>query len=368
MLNESANSKALNEEHGATRSPLHVVVLGTGNIGKQFLNVFEQNRHELLQQKAKLVAVANSRYFQYHLEGFDEFDAAKSKFQRHDNSSGQIYQQLERLIGLNVVVIDLTASESVADQYLRFAQNGWHIISANKTAAANHDYAAVIDAALNKKHLKWLKNTTVGAALPVQAAIKKIIESGDEIHQVSGVFSGSISWLLAHFNGEQGFMDWVKQAHKNALTEPDPRADLSGLDVHRKALILARECGFNPQQIDFNPVLPPHWLSGSLENFWQQADNINQHMRTLWRNADKNKQQLQYIATVNEHKITIALKALPQQHVAVNLKPSDNIFIIESNHYNTNPMVILGPGAGKAVTAAGVMSDLNELLQHQLIL
>lgn len=368
MPNEPANSQSLGFKQEESKPVLHMVILGTGNIGKQFLQIVAQSGQALCPEKINLVAVANSRYFQFGLEGIDLDEIQQAVHLHHDNSRGQVYTKLEQLIGLDVVVVDLTASESVADQYLCFAQNGWHIISANKTAAANHDYAAVIEAALNKKHLKWLKNTTVGAALPIQNALQKITESGDQICQVSGVFSGSISWLLAQYDGDKGFLDWVRQAQVKALTEPDPRADLSGLDVHRKALILARECGFDPQEVNFKPVLPAHWLKGTLSDFWQQQTAIDQYMHKQLLQAQQSQQKLQYLATVNDKQINIELKAIAQHHAAAQLQAGDNIFIVESDHYSTNPLVIKGPGAGKEVTAAGVMSDLAELLQHQGIL
>ncbi len=363
MLN---NTKKQPEEAATIDSKsIPVIVLGTGNIGKQFLTIlkaFDAPSHQL--SPYHLVAVDNSRHYQLKQVGLaiDSIRLNEANEHNHSNADGELFIALENLIDDEAVVIDLTASERVAEQYLRFAHNGWHIISANKIAAANHDWATSIESALKIKQGKWLKNTTVGAALPIQGAIKTIKKSGDHLHSVSGIFSGSISWLLSQYDGQTGFIEWVKLAHKNALTEPDPRIDLSGLDVYRKALILARECGFQPKDITFEPVLPHHLINGSLDDFWRQEKAINAYIEKRWQKAHNKQQKLRYLAEINADAINIKLKAVTNDHAAANLKAGDNIFIVESEYYSNNPLVIQGPGAGKEVTAAGVLSDLVEII------
>ncbi len=339
-----------------------IVVLGYGNIGRQFLKILNSKKTEIEQQvkqSLSVVAVANSRFYQ-----FDEQCLLAQHIELNEkNNDGQLLQKLQRYAGKPLVVIDLTASEQVAGHYLEFAQNGWHLISANKIAAADHAWAKQIESTLLKSQMTWLKNTTVGAALPVQNAIVRIHESGDQIKQVSGVFSGTLSWLFGHYNGQKPFMDWVKQAHEKGYSEPDQRDDLSGEDVYRKALILARECGFEPEEINFKPVLPQEYLTGSLDDFWQQQDGINAHIQDLWEQAQSNQQNLCYLAMVNAESIDVELVAIEQQHAAAGLKPGDNVFVIESAWYADNPLVIQGPGAGKEVTAAGVLNDLIAVLK-----
>jgi aspartokinase/homoserine dehydrogenase 2 len=341
-----------------------IVVLGYGNIGQQFLKILKDKKAEIEQQvhqSLSVVAVANSRYFQ-----FDERCLLAQQINLNEpNHQGQLLEKLQVYAGKPLVVIDVTASDHVASQYHEFAENGWHLIVANKIAAANDDWASQIEATLQKRQKLWLKNTTVGAALPVQDAINRIKESGDQIRQVSGVFSGSLSWLFGQYDGETGFMEWVKKAHQGALTEPDPRDDLSGQDVYRKALILARECGFKPRKINFKPVLPGHLLEGEIDSFWQNQTSINQHIQSLWELATEKQQQLRYIASVNADEINVDLVAVDADHAAVSLKPGDNIFIIESDWYADNQLIIQGPGAGKEVTAAGVLNDLIAVLNSQ---
>lgn len=339
-----------------------IVVIGYGNIGQQFLKILNSKKAEIEQQvkqSLSVVAVANSRFYQ-----FDEQCLLAQHIElKEKNNNGQLLQKLQRYAGKPLVVIDLTASEQVAGHYLEFAQNGWHLISANKIAAADHAWAKQIENTLEKRQKTWLKNTTVGAALPIQNALGRIRESGDQIKQVSGVFSGTLSWLFGQYDGQIPFMDWVKQAHEKGYSEPDPRDDLSGEDVYRKALILARECGFEPEEINFKPVLPQEYLTGSLDDFWQQQGAINVFVQDLWEQAQSNQQSLCYLATVNAKNIDVELVAIDQQHAAAGLKPGDNVFVIESAWYADNPLVIQGPGAGKEVTAAGVLNDLIAVLR-----
>ncbi len=339
-----------------------IVVLGFGNIGRQFLNILKANKAHIEQQvnqALSVVVVANSRHFHYSeqclLDQEIHLDQA--------NDQEQLDLELKKYQGKPAVIIDLTASELVAKQYLTFAQNNWHIISANKVAAADRPWARQINQVLNGNHRLWQKNTTVGAALPVQSSIKNILASGDQINSVSGVFSGSLSWLFGQYDGKKPFMDWVKQAHELAYTEPDPREDLSGQDVYRKALILAQELGFSPQKVVFEPVIPEAYLDGDVEQFWQQQDNINRYMQGLWQQAQQKNQSLCYLARVSADELQVQLKFIDADHAAAQLKPSDNIFIIESVWYAANPLVIQGPGAGREVTAAGVLTDLIEVLE-----
>lgn len=361
MLNNASpkSSEAIDNDLDS----LPIIVLGTGNIGNQFLKILQKHKFSSQKRNFHLLAVANSRYYQLDKNALkiNNINLQEANTNNDINNNGELYAALELLNLKEAVVIDLTASEEVAEQYLRFANNGWHIISANKIAAANVEWATSIESAVRRKQVKWLKNTTVGAALPIQDAIKTILKSGDVLHNVTGVFSGSISWLLSHYDGKTPFTGWVKQAKENALTEPDPREDLSGLDVYRKALILARECGFEPSVIKFNPVIPQYLLYGSIEEFWQQENAIDSYIREQWDKAEKNQQKLRYLAEVNANEINIALKAIDSNHPAANLKAGDNIFIVKSDWYNSNPLVIQGPGAGKEVTAAGVFSDLVKI-------
>jgi len=371
MLNsiEINQPKSTGVEQGITgQNYVAVVVLGYGNIGKQFVEILQRN-YKLINEQAKesfkLVAVANSRFYQYNPMGILDVNIESNiqSLSNQCNKQEQVFDELVNLVKQKTVVVDLTASEGISQKYLRFAENGWHIISANKLAAADAKFAESIEHCLKSQNRKWLKNTTVGAALPVQASIKNIRASGDQVRKITGVFSGSLSWLLGQYDGKVEFMQWVKQAHENAYTEPDPREDLSGQDVYRKALILARESGLEPKHVVFEPVIPAEYLAGTVDDFWNNQEVINSYMKCLWVEAEKKGQKLCYLASVSADELRVELVAVDKKHTAAGLKPGDNIFIIESNWYNENPLVIQGPGAGREVTAAGVLTDLIEVLQ-----
>ncbi|TDR19546.1 bifunctional aspartate kinase/homoserine dehydrogenase II [Marinicella litoralis] len=339
-----------------------IVILGYGNIGQQLVKILKANKtktEKAIKQSLLVVAVANSQSFQFNQRGLLDQTIELNQ----SNKNGAVLQAIQSYAGQPLIIIDLTASEWVAKQYLGFAQNGWHLISANKVAAANPSYAQSIEHVLKKNQRQWLKNTTAGAALPIQKSIKRLKQSGDQIRSVTGVFSGSLSWLFGQYDGQTDFMHWVKQAQENGFTEPDPRADLSGQDVYRKAIILAQELGFEPTKINFKPVLSKELLSGSIDDFWQNEVTINSYIKTMWHKASLQGQQLRYLASVSADELKVELVAVELGHPAAGLKPGDNIFIIESDWYRDNPLVIQGPGAGREVTAAGVLNDLIEVLR-----
>ncbi len=365
LLADDQAEQLLNDLHDTFFAPaaaLPVVLLGHGNIGQQFIEILRANKTAIeasCGQPLSLVAVANSRFYQFSRQCLLGQEITLNQ----PNQQGELLQQLQMYAGQPTIIIDVTASAWVSAQYLDFAKQGWHIISANKIAAADSAYADKVEQILLENRRRWLKNTTVGAALPIQQAIKKVQQGGDRIRSVTGVFSGSLSWLFGHYDGQVEFMEWVKQAHQAAYTEPDPRADLSGQDVYRKALILARELGVEPKQIHFKPVLPAEYLQGTIDDFWQNQSAINSYIKNLWLSARQQLQRLRYLATVSATQLRVELVAVDQDHAAAGLKPGDNIFIIESDWYNDNPLVIQGPGAGREVTAAGVLTDLIEVLQ-----
>ena len=365
LLSDEQGVKLLRDLHQTffiLEPSIPIVVLGYGNIGKQFLRILKINKEKIeenVNKSLSVVAVANSRYFQFNESCLLDQNITLDQ----PNHQGELVKVLQKYAGKPAIIIDLTASEWVAKQCLGFAENGWHLISANKIAAANKSWAESIEYKLQQNDCQWRKNTTVGAALPIQQAIRQIKASGDQVKQVAGVFSGSLSWLFGQYDGDVEFMQWVKQAHENAYTEPDPREDLSGQDVYRKALILAKELDFMPEQVKFKPAIPEEYLAGTVKDFWNNHKGINHYIKSLWAKAESKNQQLCYLATVSADELCVELVAIDDTHSAAALKPGDNIFIIESNWYSDNPLVIQGPGAGREVTAAGVLTDLIEVLK-----
>ncbi len=344
---------------------LPIVVLGFGNIGKQFIDILKRKKNIIessIDRALSIKAIANSRFYNYSKSCLTLEDdvCLDNKF---DNSNNQLLEKLNQYKDKELIIIDLTASEKVASQYLNFAQNQWHIISANKIAPANAEYAKSIEAEIAKNNRQWLTNTTVGAGLPIQSILQKINESGDQVEEISGIFSGSLSWLFSQYDGTKPFSSLVKIAQENALTEPDPREDLSGNDVIRKSRILARESGFDQAKEEFTPAIDEKYFGDSLNDFWDNSKVIDEQFDKLYQQAKSQNGVLRYVATLNQKSLTLSLKILAQNHPFANLNPCDNVFLIKTHWYNDNPLIIQGPGAGREVTAAGVVNDLCDLLR-----
>ena len=257
----------------------------------------------------------------------------------------------------------------VADTYSEFAELGWNIISANKRPVTSsvERYKFLVNK-LKANSCYWGINATVGAALPVQASLQELIQAGDRVLSISGVFSGSLSYLLTKFDGKQSFTELVRQACEAGITEPDPREDLSGTDVQRKLLILSRIAGYiiNLEDIDVDPLLPNDLLAGSLADFWQRSEQIDQFMQNAFENAQRKNNKLAYLAQVRFiDKIAqgkVKLESLPVNNAMTQLTPTDNAFELVTDFYNKNPLIIRGPGAGSEVTATAVNIDLNKYI------
>jgi len=343
-----------------------IVVLGYGNIGKKFIDLIHNGYERLgkeLNRSIQVLAVANSKRFISDANGLSLSEVDELLTDGSDNTDDQIFSWLERYAGRELIVVDVTASNSISERYKTFAENKWHIISANKIAASDKNYSNQVELILNDNRRTWKKNTTAGAGLPIQASIKNLHEAGDQIEEVSGIFSGSLSWLFSEFDGSKPFTDLLKVAKDNAYTEPDPREDLSGNDVIRKIRILAQQLGFEDAPEDFEPAISDELLEGELEEFWQKSEAINAYYKDLLDQANENGGLLRYIATLTPQKLSLKLEFIDKSHPFASLNPCDNVFQVISGWYSDNPLIIQGPGAGREVTAGGVLNDLCDLLR-----
>lgn len=349
---------------------INLVLLGRGNVGTTWLNLFTEQQARYAEfADVRLVAVANSARFLLNKNGLEI--STINKF--NDTSTGgqlpALIQQLSELELTNVVVVDVTASQIVSDAYSEFAELGWNIVSANKrpVTSSGERYKFLVKQ-LKANKCYWGINATVGAALPVQASLQELIHAGDRILSVAGVFSGSLSYLLAKYDGKQSFTALVKEACDAGYTEPDPREDLSGTDVQRKLLILSRIAGYviNLDDIEVQPLLPETLLEGSLADFWERAEAIDSLMAEAHAKAQQANQRLVYLAQVKfidkVAQAKVQLEALPEANAMSQLAPTDNVFELTTDFYAQNPLIIRGPGAGSEVTAAAVNIDLNKFI------
>lgn len=348
-----------------------LMLFGKGNIGARWLELFSREQKNISARSGfefVLAGVVDSRR---SLLSYDGLDASRTlafyddEAQEQDEESLFLWMRAHPFDDL--VVLDVTASESLAEQYLDFASYGFHVISANKLAGASssNNYRQIRDA-FSKTGRHWLYNATVGAGLPVNHTVRDLRDSGDSILAISGIFSGTLSWLFLQFDGTVPFTELVDQAWQQGLTEPDPRVDLSGQDVMRKLVILAREAGYDIEanQVRVESLVPAGADVGSVDQFFENGEALNQQMIQRLEAANEMGLVLRYVARFDANgKARVGVEAVRADHPLASLLPCDNVFAIESRWYRDNPLVIRGPGAGRDVTAGAIQSDLNRLAQ-----
>ncbi|MGB0937910.1 MAG: bifunctional aspartate kinase/homoserine dehydrogenase II [Colwellia sp.] len=377
ILSESCDTELLNYvHHNITKDTknIGIVVAGLGNIGQRFLEILpaQLTKNDAL-ENTHLVGLISSTKSLIKNDGID-VSKALSLF----STEAEPYDKDEFLSWLNshpydeLVVIDITPSESFSLLYQDFFALGIHVIGANKWAASSstEHYKQLLNTAQNNNSL-WLGNTTVGAGLPINYAISDLEESGDTITAISGIFSGTLSWLFETYDGRVKFSTLLLDALSQGITEPDPREDLSGRDVQRKLLILARMAGFelSIEDIPCNNLVPEHLQNLSTDEFLKRAHELDDFFSKQLKSATQKGACIRYVAQINNDtkaglQAEVGLQVLPKEHAFSSLTPCDNIFQIESLWYQDNPLIIRGPGAGRDVTAAGLHSDLVKLCKQ----
>jgi len=353
---------------------LAVIIAGLGNVGEVFI---EQSQAQIARLQTqfdlKVVGLLRSQEMLFSASGINlKHWHSQWQNQAQDYEHEEVLKRIEELDYEHKVVIDITASESFSLLYPEFTKRECHIISANKYAGtAQQDWYAALRQLQEERNLLWRYNTSVGAGLPINFALADLQNSGDKVTQVEGVFSGTLSWLCSNYDGSKAFSDLVLDAKTLGYTEPDPREDLSGRDMQRKLLILARELGLqlDIDDIELEPLMPEHLAHGSWQDFLAQKDELDTFYEAKYTEAKAKNCELRYtglLSILDDGRIKAKVGiAYAQQGSAIsNLTPGDNIFVVKTHWYDSNPLVIQGPGAGKEVTAAGIHSDLFWLCQN----
>ncbi|WP_404341285.1 bifunctional aspartate kinase/homoserine dehydrogenase II [Pseudoalteromonas mariniglutinosa] len=352
---------------------LAVIVAGLGNVGKVFLSQLEQQLQRLSEHyNCKLVALLRAKKMLFSASGIN-LSEWQSQWQNEalDYDQAELLGRLSELDYEHKVVIDITASEHFSRLYPHFVDLNCHLISANKYAGtADYDWYQALRENLAERNLLWRYNTSVGAGLPINFALADLQNSGDRISRIEGVFSGTLSWLCSCYDGRSAFSELVFKAQEMGYTEPDPREDLSGRDMQRKLLILARDLGLHLEldDIALTPLMPEQLAAGSWQDFIDNKHLLDEFIAAKAALAEQQNQLLRYTGalSINADSVTaqVGLVTVDKDHALASLKPGDNIFVINSQWYNENALVIQGPGAGADVTAAGVHSDLYWLVNN----
>jgi aspartokinase/homoserine dehydrogenase 1 len=374
VIDEAQQGRALNAIHQAffeARKRLDLVVVGVGNIGGALLQQLRQQRHYLLTRgfDVRVVAVANSRKFAVAAGGIDLGDWQRTLGgSRRQMSPSTLAAVIAKLELTNAALVDCTADASIVDAYPGFIDANLHIITPNKRANALPwtQYSALMaQMARRRKHFFYEAN--VGAGLPIMSTLRDLIASGDDILKIEGILSGTLSYLFNTFDGSTPFSALVKEAHRVGFTEPDPRDDLSGQDVARKLLILAREIGLKMEldEVTVDSLVPRALRRGRFsEKFFSDLARHDSEVAERVAAAGRRGNVLRYVGVLERGRAQAGLKEFPRTHPVASAKGSDNVIAFTTKRYRRTPLVVQGPGAGADVTAMGVFSDILKLLHY----
>jgi aspartokinase/homoserine dehydrogenase 1 len=363
-------TRALRAAHAAfwlSAQTVALAVIGPGKVGAALLDQLQAALPRLRQDAGldlRLRALADSRRLWLGEHG------AQGDWRAHLDAAapGDLDALAPHLLGAHLphaVIVDCSASDAVADRYAGWLAAGIHVITPNKHAVAG-DWSRrqAIESARLAGDARLRYEATVGAGLPVIQTLRDLLDTGDELIAVEGILSGTLAWLFNRYDGRQPFSALVREAHALGYTEPDPRDDLSGTDVARKLVILAREAGraLSLDQVQVESLVPEAMRAGPRGHFLAALEQLDALMQARFEHARARGEVLRYVARLGQDGgARVALVALPADHAFAHLRLTDNIVQFTTRRYRDNPLIVQGPGAGPEVTAAGVFSDLLRL-------
>lgn len=361
--------KALNSIHDSFflsgYKVLNLFIVGIGTVGSNLIEQIKQQQPQLMHQfslRLNVVGVANGRKALFCRDGID-LDNYRVKLDMDGIASSPsiLADSIEQMNIFNAVFVDCTASESISSIYETLLKNNVSVVTANKIAASSdYNNYAILKKTARERNVKFLFETNVGAGLPIINTINSLTSSGDQIIKIEAVLSGTLNFIFNTISKDISFSKAIVMAKEAGFAEPDPRIDLSGIDVVRKLVILTREAGYKVEQADVEVDLfiPQKYFDGTLAEFWDTISDVDSLFEEKRRLLEIENKHLRFVAKYEKGECRVGLQSVDAHHPFYDLEGSNNIIQITTERYNEYPMIIKGYGAGATVTAAGVFSDI----------
>lgn len=361
--------KALNSIHDSfflsEYKVLNLFIAGIGTVGGNLLEQIHLQRPKLMQQnglKLNVVGIANSKHAIFCREGLNlETCIDDLKKNGEESSPEHLKEEILNMNIFNSVFVDCTANQAVAELYETLLSNNVSVVAANKIAtSSSYENYLKLKAAARYHGIKFLFETNVGAGLPIINTMNDLINSGDHILKLEAVLSGTLNYIFNTLSATIPLSKAIMMAKEEGYSEPDPRIDLSGKDVVRKLVILAREAGYKVEQQDVkcNSFIPEKYLEGSLDDFWQNIQGLDAQFEAKRQQLEAEGKRIRFVAKMGKGVCEVGLKEVDTHHPFYELEGSNNIIMISTERYHEYPMIIKGYGAGADVTAAGVFADI----------
>ncbi|WP_419514926.1 bifunctional aspartate kinase/homoserine dehydrogenase I [Leyella stercorea] len=363
--------KALNAIHDSfflsEYKVLNLFVCGVGTVGGQLLEQIHDQYEELKRTKRlklNVVGIATSKKALFNRDGIDLANYRELLADAPESNDKKLRDAIIEMNCFNSVFVDCTASKDVAEIYQPLLEHNISVIAANKIAASSsyEKYALLKETAL-ARGVFFRYETNVGAGLPIIGTINDLRNSGDVILKIEAVLSGTLNFIFNELSADVTMSEAVRRAKEQGYSEPDPRIDLSGKDVIRKLVILAREAGYKVEKTDVEKHLfiPDEFFEGSIEEFWKNLPKLDADFEARRKQLDAEGKRWRFVATFDHGKLSVALKEVDSTHPFYNLQGSNNIVALTTERYREYPMLIQGYGAGASVTAAGVFANIMSI-------
>jgi aspartokinase/homoserine dehydrogenase 1 len=347
---------------------LNLFITGIGTVGGRLIEQIHSQQEKLKRErglKLNVVGIADGHHAMFLREGLDLTDYREKLKTEGMPSSPQVLH--DEIIGMNIfnsVFVDCTASADVAALYKDFLQHNISVVAANKIAASSA-YAVYneLKQTARQRGVKFLFETNVGAGLPIINTINDLRNSGDKILKIEAVLSGTLNYIFNTLSADIPFSRTVKMAQEARYSEPDPRIDLSGKDVIRKLVILAREAGYplEQEEVEKHLFVPDDFFQGTLDEFWQKVPSLDADFEARRRTLESEHKRWRFVAKLEDGKGSVSLREVDSKHPLYDLEGSNNIILLTTERYKEYPMLIQGYGAGADVTAAGVFADIMSI-------